>query len=305
MTAGPARLLLAKALPTPRQVQDDYREAVERIRVLGGPSNPGTIGSAFDVWVQLHTLPRPELDLVTRGARLVGPAVADACDLLLDRLGPPVTRPEPSFAGPWTGPAESLAPDELLRLCWAAGCLVEVFRVGGVAPGSPLSTVARGRVTVLLELAPQAAVDELAELSALASTSLLPGLQTLAATGPTWPNPVFAGSTFMPADADLVVGHTLVEVKTVLGRKATGASGGRKAALDAITLYQLVGYVLHDYDNALAISSVALYQARYGHLAIWDLQDLLDQLAGRPVDLPELRKRWHDLLVAGKPLALS
>lgn len=38
-------------------------------------------------------------------------------------------------------------------------------------------------------------------------------------------------------------------------------------------------------------SIVALYQARYGHLAVWDLQGLLDQLACQPLDLPWLRER--------------
>jgi hypothetical protein len=37
--------------------------------------------------------------------------------------------------------------------------------------------------------------------------------------------------------------HILLELKTVLGRKT---ATGRKTALDRLTLYQLLGYVLHD-----------------------------------------------------------
>jgi hypothetical protein len=46
---------------------------------------------------------------------------------------------------------------------------------------------------------------------------------------------------------------------------------------------------------------VVLYQARYGHVASWELQALLDELAGRPVDLPAVRDRWRFTLLAGPP----
>ena len=296
---SPASELLTDALPSLRQIQADYRDVPGPIRISGGSSNAGTLGSAFDLWVQLHALPRPQLEPVSRGARLVGPAMADACDELLNFLGPAGSAPVRSFIGTWTGPTTRLESDALLRLCWAAACLVEVFRIGRVAPGSPIAALPPDGVPDLLGLAPAAVVDELADLTALASTRLLPRLCTMATNGPTWPNPTLAGSAQMPADADLVVGHTLVELKTVLGSKT---ATGRRAVLDKATLYQLVGYVVHDYGDELEISSVALYQARYGHLAVWDLQRLLDQLAGRPVDLPQLRERWRAMLAAGKTI---
>jgi hypothetical protein len=87
--------------------------------------------------------------------------------------------------------------------------------------------------------------------------------------------------------------HILLELKTVLGRKT---ATGRKTALDRLTLYQLLGYVLHDHNGALAISRVALYQAPYGHLAVRRLDRLLLDLADQQVDLPALRHRWALML---------
>lgn len=97
----------------------------------------------------------------------------------------------------------------------------------------------------------------------------------------------------MPAEAEVITGRTLVEIKTGQGRKT---ASGRAAALDGPTLFQLLGGVLHDHNDTHRLMTVALYQARYGHLAIWDLPQLLHQLADKPVDLPTLRARWAELL---------
>jgi len=299
LTAGPPRRILAAAFPFLRDVQTDYRDAVGPIRVPGGRANPGTIGTAFDVWAQLQAWRRPALELAAAGAELAGPALAAANAQLMDRLGAHEETWNRPVDGPWAGPCPGLEQSDLLRLCWASACLIEVFRTGVVVPGSPLTLLPQDRPGDLLSLAPPAAVDELSDLADLARDRLLPRLHALTLSGPTWLGPTFAGSTLMPADADLVVGHTLIELKTVQGRKTPA---GRRAALDGITLFQLLGYVLHDTDDAHQITSVALYQARYGHLAVWNLDRLLHRLAGREVDLAALRRQWAAMLAAGPNL---
>ncbi len=72
VTSGAPRRLLAEAFPILKSVQTDYRDAVGPIRVPAGPANPGTIGTAFDVWVQLQATARPHLEIATAGAALVG-----------------------------------------------------------------------------------------------------------------------------------------------------------------------------------------------------------------------------------------
>lgn len=291
------RRLLGQAFPRLRDVQADYREAVGPILVPARDANAGTVGTAFDVWLQLQAAARPPLELAGRGAALAGAAAAESYRRLLDSLGGDARPSVPDVAGRWTGPSTQLDERDLLRLSWATACLVEVYRSGRVWRGSPLAEPpADGRTVDLLALAPPAALDELADLAELAHERLLPQLQALAASGPTWLGPAFAASAAMKADADLVTGHTLVELKTTLGRKTPT---GRKATLDGLTIYQLLGYVLHDHDDGHQIRSVAVYQARYGHLAVWPLDRLLPELAGSEVNLSQLRRRWTEMLASG------
>jgi hypothetical protein len=294
---GPARRWLAQAFPNLRSMQTHYRESVGPILVEAGAANPGTLGTAFDVWTQLQITGQPRLGVARLGAGDVGGPVAEEFFRLMASLGPekaPVTTDQPV---PWTGSSPGLSDDAQLRLSWAAAALIEVFRSGAVMPGSPLSGLTTDHAVDLLGLASPAVLEELGALTTIADQRLLPQLRALAAAGPTWLGPTFAGSRLMPADADLIAGHTLVELKTRLGRKTPT---GRKAALDGLTIYQVVGYVLHDHDGRYALRSVGLYEARYGHWSVWDLDQLLPDLAGAPVHLPKLRAQWASMLRTGK-----
>ena len=44
-----------------------------------------------------------------------------------------------------------------------------------------------------------------------------------------------------------------------------------------------------DYVDGFAVTDVALFSARYGYMAQWNLDVLLPQLAGRPVTAAALR----------------
>lgn len=296
---GAARRFFAGAFPawrsTSRTVMAAYRDGVGLIKVPGGQANPGTIGTAFDLWVQLQATARPDLGVASLGAILAGGDLHDAYRELGSLLGTEhVPQPLP---GLWHGPSAALSERDLLRLCWAAALFVEVYRTGLLMDGSPLAGRAPRRGEDLLGLATPAALGELSDLAELARQRLLPRLHALAEDGPTWLSPTFAGSRPMAADADLIVGHTLVEIKTSLGTKTTR---GRSASLSGLLLYQLLGYVLHDHDDAHQLTHLALYQARYGHLALWRIDRLLHELADQPVDLPTLRARWADLLAGGE-----
>ena len=78
----------------------------------------------------------------------------------------------------------------------------------------------------------------------------------------------------MPGDADLIAGGLLIELKTV----------SKKPSLGVTDLWQMLGYVLMDYADEFAITDVALFSARYGYLAQWNLSTLLPQLAGKASD---------------------
>lgn len=297
VTLGPPRVLVDRTFPRRADVQRRYRESVGPMLVARGTCDPGTLGTAFDAWIQLQATPRPVFDVATRGARACGDDVDDALRNLLGRLAPDPTEADDDRADPWTGPSAALDATDLLRLSWAAACTTEVFRAGW-RPGGPLDALPDRGPYELLTLAADDAVNELRALTDLAADRLLPALRELALAGPTLLGPTFAGSALMPADADIIVCGTLVELKTGQGSKT---AGGRRAYLDGITLSQLLGYVLHDWDDRHELRRVLLYQARYGHFATWDLHDLLDELAGCPVDLAGLRAEWLALLDAGPP----
>ena len=100
--------------------------------------------------------------------------------------------------------------------------------------------------------------------------------------------PVFAGSQIMRGDADLIAGGLLTELKTTT----------KKPSLGVTDLWQVLGYVLMDYVDEFGITDVALFSARYGYLAQWNLDALLPQLAGRPVTVAPLRAEFQGLLEA-------
>ena len=107
--------------------------------------------------------------------------------------------------------------------------------------------------------------------------------------GPLWLGPVFDGSQWVAADADIIAAGLLIDVKTGAGTKRK--DGSRYNGLDKQTLYQLLGYLLFDFSDTYGIKEVGLYAARYGQLTTWPVVDLLQELAAEPVTLADLRKR--------------
>lgn len=67
------------------------------------------------------------------------------------------------------------------------------------------------------------------------------------------------------------------------------------------TLYQLLGYVLLDFDDTYGIDSVGVYLTRQGVLVRWPLEGYLQDLHGQPVDLGKARSIFEDLLLRAQP----
>lgn len=165
----------------------------------------------------------------------------------------------------------------LVQLAYVAGLFDQFFRIGAY-PGLPLLEVrANAALDELLDtLVLPACVDDVIALTDVARKALAP-LAT--ADAPVVVGPVFAGSGDVGgADADLLVGRTLLEVKT-----------RGKLELQQRHLHQLVAYALLDYDNEYAIGQLAWYSARHGALVRLPLVEVLAGLAGGPVDVAVLR----------------
>ena len=103
-------------------------------------------------------------------------------------------------------------------------------------------------------------------------------------------NPTFLGSRFIGgADADLILNSCLIDIKTTI-----------EPRIQNRTLYQLLGYVLLDYNNEYEIDEVGIYFARQGVTLRWPLARLLDNLCrSRPRPrLAELRDQFRELVLA-------
>ena len=93
------------------------------------------------------------------------------------------------------------------------------------------------------------------------------------------------------ADFDLLVDGCLIDVKAT---KDVGSLGGIPWA------WQLLGYTLLDYEDALKIRSVALYLARQGLLLEWPLGDFCEMLGdSKPSPLADLRRNFRRAVKAG------
>ena len=97
-------------------------------------------------------------------------------------------------------------------------------------------------------------------------------------TRPFTMNPKMPG---LATDADLIVGDTLIEIKTSIRPEIPGDS-----------IRQLVGYALLDTSDEFGINSIALYLSRQGLYFKWDLEETLRELSGDPA-LSIRAVRWQ------------
>ena len=274
--------------PGLKDAQAAYRAAAGPLVVAGVPreaADAGTIGTAADWMMRFLVHPSPSLRLAARGAAMCG--MLSALKELAFMLGYQDSGVE-QFTGPSTG--SSAEADLLNRTCWGLALLTEVYRRGpDIAAAGPIGRLPHKRAESLLRAAPEAGLDQLAALRQVMESELLPAIA--ARTGLWAIGPVFAGSAIMAGDADLVAGGVLTELKTTT----------KKPSLGVTDLWQVLGYVLMDYINEFAITDIALFSARYGCLARWNLDELLQQLAGKPVTAAALRAEFRSLLEACLP----
>jgi hypothetical protein len=268
-----------------KDVQAAYRTGAGPVLVTGVPreaADPGTIGTAADWMMRFLVHPAPSLALAAQGASLCG--MLSALQELAVMLGFR-DRGTAQFSGPAKGIGTE--PRLLYRACWGLALLTEVYRRGpAIAEAGPISRLPDSSARSLLAAAPEAGLEQLAALRTVMESGLLPAV---AARDGLWAiGPVFAGSQIMAGDADLIAGGLLVELKTV----------GKKPSLGVTDLWQMLGYVLMDYIDEFAVTDVALFSARYGYLAQWNLGTLLPQLAGAPTTAAALRADFRALLEA-------
>lgn len=195
-----------------------------------------------------------------------------------------------------SGPTQLLPDpqeDRLVAVCWALALYETICRVG---PGidTPLNEL--GPKATLAELLGLAAPAWVADIKAMTSAAAGPLVARYADVPLAERRPgiiLKGGADLGGADADLLLGSTLIELKTTTQTRT-----------ETRWVHQLVGYALLDYDDEWGIDQVGFYFPRQAVLVTWELQALLRRMRpvapGGPrkpaVDLPAVRARLADTL---------
>ncbi|MGQ4615967.1 hypothetical protein [Nocardia sp. R7R-8] len=280
----PLRQYFDRRYPHVGPVQADYRASSGTLQVDGSTANPGTLGVAFDFLIRftLDADYRPQV-------AVAHPAISGTQNYLGEVLK--VARLASRVAH---RPLPEEALSTVIRASWALALCTELYRDPLAFPTSPLAGPIRsGRFTAdaLLTLAPDDGVEQVRALYLLAVTELselLTAPVSAVALGPT-----FTASRFCAAAADIILDGVLLELKT---RPGIATKAGRVDTLSLADVYQLIGYALFDTIDTFRIHTIGLYSARYGVLHRWPLQELLDTLAGEPIDLATERANVLKLL---------
>lgn len=99
-------------------------------------------------------------------------------------------------------------------------------------------------------------------------------------------NPVFAGSVDVGgADADLIIDTCLIDIKTT-----------KSKGLDRKTAYQLVAYLLLDYENQYRIDSLGFYLSRIPALIVWPADEAIAAMSNGLETVNSLRNDLKDFL---------
>lgn len=233
-------------------------------------ADAGMVGTAFDYRLRFHLAPCRSKELVAwKGAAQLTrlePATENAVSRFFSHLDTLTLRLSPA--------GQVLNDDDealLSTYCVVLAQFESVFRTQGRwVPDLPLeSTVdAAPESESLLQLAPEAVVEEVVNLSRSASDAMSPLIPYVASGSlPYYPNPVFAGSSAIGgADADFIIATTIFELKTT---KTLDAAAVRNALL------QLLGYSLLDYGDEFEIRRVGVYFARHAWVTAWPLWKLI------------------------------
>ena len=286
---------MAAELPDTGAVLRGYRERLPAGgQALVVPRPPdgirpasGTINAALDHRLRFSLAPAPAANSIARGVAKTSGTLGEVGMELLSRITVLVEEHQPWVRGRPLLLSDDDAEDALDRACYSAALFEEVYRTSKVWPGSPLAH-ARS-LDGLLAAVPAYALADIRAMVQLAEAGLR---EVRAGTGPddVHVGPIFAGSSLVGgADADWVAGRLLGDVKAT-------ASPRR---LEATEVWQLIGYVLLDFDDRYLIDRVGWYVARVGALVSWEITEFADLLGARR-GIPELRSMLSELLSAGR-----
>lgn len=271
----PLREFFEERLPNVKPLQADWRSCGAPSILPDGPIVWSLVGTAFDYRLRYLFIKTPvERFVAALGAARTG-EVFFSFDNLAASLEEFVASHDPT--GGILAPADEA---QLARFCYVLAMYESLFRALNV--NSPLLGLREGASTEeQLALVPPEAVDDMVALTKSAAETLRPmfGNRIFA-------NPNFAGSIDVGgADADLIVDATLIDIKTTKNR-----------SLERAMVYQLVGYLLLDYEDDYEISEVGFYLSRVPALVRWPAEAVVTSLSNGRETIEGLRHDMRRLL---------
>jgi hypothetical protein len=245
-----------------------------------------SVGTALDYRIRFFYRPPAIGELVAhRGAqRLAGVwGQDDNLPVAFEQLNLALSEALPSGTDLWTA-GTPITESRLARLCFVLALYESCARAEPQTRWPIAQLGPRATLADVEKLCPDAATDDLVALADLYRNCPDPVLRD----EPVVLNPTFfASHTVGGADGDLILGSTLIDIKTTI-----------KGRPDRSSLWQLAGYALCDDINQYDITHVGLYFARFGRLVRWELSALLEALATRPIDMIDLRQAFGELSAA-------
>lgn len=177
----------------------------------------------------------------------------------------------------------------LARYCYVLALYEQCFRALFTEEWPIVRLGANATLEELIATAPESVftdIDFMADLFITTQQEMLTASSVVL-------NPSFGISSFQlgGADADLILDGRLIDIKTK-----------KNASVDLADLWQLLGYALSDYDDEYQIREVGIYFSRHGLQIAWSLDVLMDLMAGMPKSLPDVRKRFSEVLSRISPI---
>ena len=274
---SPIRRFLDERLPETTGVLDPWQKALRGVKPqlpgddpAGEPTPNAILGHAITARIGWDYAPADRPGIRAGGLALVADgASAPMIDDLLSRLAGPLPQ----------------HPYDSARLSWFAGLLDRAHRSGRWDEPAYQPILTTESVDELLLLVPAhwaadiVAVERKAERALAPLTAEIEGATGLVGVA-------MAGSASVDgAEADLVVAGTVVDLKVTATTKTRLRD-----------LHQVLALALLDFDDEHALTHVGLAPVRFGLLIRWDLAELVTQMAGRAVELPQLRSDLKDRL---------
>jgi hypothetical protein len=225
-------------------------------------------------WIDLRGLALPQAALKTGVAR--GPydlslirAFFNQLEIVLNTIQPQGRRLEEEHE------------QTLDRYCFVLSLFEQVFRSNAYLRGPLMVPTVKHSIEELLALSQDPCISDLGELFTLFYDRYASLLSKPSILNPTFPGSLDIGG----ADADIIVDGCLIDIKTSV-----------RSQIKAEYLYQLVGYILLDYDDHYACDSVGIYMARQGLLFNWPLSEFVSELTGDNThSLASLRQEFRAL----------